>query len=186
MCRVTLAHSAMPLPGPVRTHGLTHVALAVRDPQRSFAFYQAILGVVCVYDDGAFLQAQTPGSRDVIVFERNARAAGKQGGVAHFGFRLTKASDITRAREAITAARQQLGTRLVALVPVSAQPGKVWGVEEELLPAVAAQLEEVRGVALLRCLKAEADRDKVKRLFAQLYETGKAGAKVAWEMMTRK
>ncbi len=94
----------MPLPGPVRTHGLTPVALAVRDPQRSFAFYQAILGVVCVYDDGAFLQAQTPGSRDVIVFERNARAAGKQGGVAHFGFRLTKASDITRAREAITAA----------------------------------------------------------------------------------
>jgi catechol 2,3-dioxygenase-like lactoylglutathione lyase family enzyme len=29
----------MPLHGPVRTHGLTHVALAVRDPKRSFDFY---------------------------------------------------------------------------------------------------------------------------------------------------
>ena len=94
----------MPLRGPVRTHGLTHIALAVRDPQRSFQFYQAILGVVCVYDDGGFLQAQTPGSRDVIVFERNARAAGKRGGVAHFGFRLTKAADITGAREVIASA----------------------------------------------------------------------------------
>lgn len=91
----------MPLPGPVRTHGLTHVALAVRDPRRSFEFYHAIIGVVKVYDDGAFLQAQTPGTRDVIVFERNHDAAGKRGGVAHFGFRLTRAADIERARAAI-------------------------------------------------------------------------------------
>jgi catechol 2,3-dioxygenase-like lactoylglutathione lyase family enzyme len=94
----------MPLPGPVRTHGLTHLALAVRDPKRSFEFYRAILGVRCVYDDGAFLQAQTPGSRDVLVFERNPRAAGKAGGVAHFGFRLTRASDIDRARDAVQSA----------------------------------------------------------------------------------
>ena len=94
----------MSLPKPVRTHGLTHVALAVREPQRSFEFYRAILGVRCVYDDGAFLQAQTPGSRDVIVFERNAKAAGRQGGVTHFGFRLTRASDIQRTRDAIVAA----------------------------------------------------------------------------------
>lgn len=93
----------MPLPGPVRTHGLTHVALAVRDPQRSFEFYQAVLGVVCVYDDGAFLQAQTPGSRDVIMFERNPRKAGRRGGVTHFGFRLTDARDIEHARIAVEA-----------------------------------------------------------------------------------
>ena len=76
----------MPLPGPVRTYGLTHLALAVRDPRRSFEFYRAILGVKRVSDDGAFVQAQTPGSRDVIVFEKNARAAGKRGGMVHSGF----------------------------------------------------------------------------------------------------
>ena len=48
--------------GSVRTYGLTHVALAVRDPERSLAFYQAVLGVVPVYRDTAFVQAQTPGA----------------------------------------------------------------------------------------------------------------------------
>ena len=44
---------------------------------------------------------QTPGSRDVLVFEKNAKAAGKAGGVLHFGFRLTKARDIEAARAAV-------------------------------------------------------------------------------------
>jgi catechol 2,3-dioxygenase-like lactoylglutathione lyase family enzyme len=92
------------LPMPVKTHGLTHVALAVSDPKRSLRFYQAVLGVVPVYEQGDFVQAQTPGSRDVLVFEKDARAAGKRGGIAHFGFRLQRPEDITRAVEAVKAA----------------------------------------------------------------------------------
>ena len=88
----------------VPTYGLTHVALAVADPQRSLKFYQAIVGVVPVYESDDFVQAQTPGTRDVLVFERRADEAGRAGGIAHFGFRLQRAEDIDRARDAIVAA----------------------------------------------------------------------------------
>jgi len=86
---------------PVATHGLTHVALAVRDPQRSMRFYQQVFGAVPVYESDDFVQVQTPGSRDVIVFERKPRAAGRSGGVAHFGFRLKRPEDIQLAEDVV-------------------------------------------------------------------------------------
>jgi len=52
----------------VRTYGLTHVALAVRAAERALSFHQQVLGVVPVYREAGFIQAQTPGSRDVLVF----------------------------------------------------------------------------------------------------------------------
>jgi catechol 2,3-dioxygenase-like lactoylglutathione lyase family enzyme len=55
---------------PVQTHGLTHIAIAVRDPERSLEFYRSVFGVVPVYQEDGFVQAQTPGSRDVLVFEQ--------------------------------------------------------------------------------------------------------------------
>lgn len=87
----------------VETYGLTHVALAVRDPARSFAFYRAVFGMKAVYREADFIQAQTPGSRDVLVFERTARRP-VRGGVKHFGFRLTRPEDITKALRAVEAA----------------------------------------------------------------------------------
>jgi catechol 2,3-dioxygenase-like lactoylglutathione lyase family enzyme len=85
----------------VKTYGLTHVAVAVRDLDRTQAFYAAILGAEVVYRDAGFLQMQTPGSRDVLVFEKNAAKAGKAGGVLHFGFRLRRAEDIDAARAVV-------------------------------------------------------------------------------------
>jgi catechol 2,3-dioxygenase-like lactoylglutathione lyase family enzyme len=87
----------------VKTHGLTHIALAVKDPKRSFAFYRRVLGVIAVYKERDFIQAQTPGSRDALVFQRG-KPTGQAGGIAHFGFRLTKPSDIAVALRAIKAA----------------------------------------------------------------------------------
>lgn len=95
----------------VPTYGLTHIALAVRDPKASLEFYRAVLGVVPVYEDADFIQAQTPGSRDVIVFERRPVDAGSSGGIAHFGFRLREAGDIDQACVAIEAAGGQIRDR---------------------------------------------------------------------------
>ena len=61
------------------------------------ASIEAVLGVIPVYEQADFVQAQTPGTRDVLVFERKPRAAGKIGGIAHFGFRLQRAGDIDQA-----------------------------------------------------------------------------------------
>lgn len=81
----------------VRTYGLTHLALAVEDVERSFAFYEAVFGMVAVFRDGAFLQAQTPGARDVLVFERARKSIGRSAGIQHFGFRLVDPGGIDTA-----------------------------------------------------------------------------------------
>ena len=88
----------------VETYGMTHVALAVADPHRSAAFYASVFGCRVIYDTADFVQVQTPGSRDVLVFERNAAAAGERGGIAHFGFRLRTGDDIETAAAEVLAA----------------------------------------------------------------------------------
>ena len=76
---------------------------------------------------------------------------------------------------------EQFGSEVAEVVPVCAAPGKVFGVEEWLLPAVAEQFDEARGVALLRCLRAEVNKERVRKVFRQLAATGKETARVAWE-----
>ena len=88
----------------VRTYGLTHLALQVADVERAFRFYEAVFGMVAVYRKDDFVQAQTPGARDVLVFERSARSASGTGSIAHFGFRLTDPGDIDAAVMAVQAA----------------------------------------------------------------------------------
>jgi catechol 2,3-dioxygenase-like lactoylglutathione lyase family enzyme len=84
---------------PIRTHGLTHLNLAVRDPERSLRFYERLLGVKEYFRDDNSIQVQGPGSHDVIAFERDANIAGQSGGIGHFGFRLVDPADIDAAVE---------------------------------------------------------------------------------------
>lgn len=78
----------------VKTHGLTHISLAVKDPERSLAFYAAVFGVREYYRDEQQIQVQGPGPFDVIVFDKSKSLSGRAGGIDHFGFRLTQPSDI--------------------------------------------------------------------------------------------
>jgi len=85
----------------VKTCGLSHIALAVKDAKRSFEFYRKVFGVLKIYDQGGWIRAQTPGSRDIIAFDESAPRIGKTGGIAHFGFRLLDPKDIDTAADTV-------------------------------------------------------------------------------------
>jgi catechol 2,3-dioxygenase-like lactoylglutathione lyase family enzyme len=85
----------------IKTLGLTHLALTVSDLERSFQFYHDVFGMLAVYREPHFLQAQTPGARDVLVLEEGTTDVGKSGGIKHFGFRLADPRDIDRAVKTI-------------------------------------------------------------------------------------
>jgi catechol 2,3-dioxygenase-like lactoylglutathione lyase family enzyme len=81
----------------VKTHGLTHLALSVRDPDVSLRFYYDVFGVQEYFRDETSIHVQIPDARDVITFVRDGSTAGQEGGVMHFGFRLTDPADIDLA-----------------------------------------------------------------------------------------
>jgi len=88
----------------IKTYGVTHIALAVKNAKRSFEFYRKVFGMIKVYDQGGWIQAQTPGARDILVFDESAPRTGKPGGVAHFGFRLIDPNEIDAAAKAVVKA----------------------------------------------------------------------------------
>ena len=87
-----------------KTYGLTHIAIAVKDLDRTLAFYQKVFDVEVMYHQSNFLQVTTPGANDIIVFEKKKATYGKSGGITHFGFRLRNAKDINIMAERIDSA----------------------------------------------------------------------------------
>ena len=77
-----------------KTYGLTHIAIAVADLGTTSLFYQNVFDMEVMYKEENFLQLTTPGSNDIIVFEKKKAPYGKTGGIIHFGFRLKNADDI--------------------------------------------------------------------------------------------
>lgn len=52
-------------------------------------FYCAVFDMEVMYQEESFIQLTTPGTNDILVFEKsNSDQIGKTGGLAHFGFRL--------------------------------------------------------------------------------------------------
>jgi catechol 2,3-dioxygenase-like lactoylglutathione lyase family enzyme len=93
----------------VRTHGLTHISLAVADLERSLRFYERVFGVREYHRDANSIQVLGPGPHDVLAFERSEERRGQRGGIDHFGFRLVDPADID---EAVRCAVEAGGTLL--------------------------------------------------------------------------
>jgi hypothetical protein len=85
-----------------------------------------------------------------------------------------------QVKEACQVVRDQLGDYLVGVVPLCTAPGKVYGLDEWFLPAVAELLDEAHAVALLRCLRAEANTGKVQKVLRQLLQAGTQVARILW------
>jgi catechol 2,3-dioxygenase-like lactoylglutathione lyase family enzyme len=97
----------------IRTQGLTHLHLAVRDLERSLRFYREVFGMEEQFRAGPkMVFIRTPGSSDLITLNEDPAlrdVAGTMGGVAHFGFQLADRSQL----EAAIAAVERAGGRLV-------------------------------------------------------------------------
>jgi len=92
--------------------------------------------------------------------------------------RRTKEQQIDQAAATV---REQLGPYLAGVVPVRSDEGKVYGIEEYFLPVLADLLDQAHAVAFLRCLRAEADTRKIRKVFHQLLSAGKEVLRALWE-----
>jgi len=70
----------------IKTRGMTHIALPVKDPERSARFYSSLFNmeVLSCSADTAFLK--TVGSGDLIAFGRSDARVGSSRDTMHFGF----------------------------------------------------------------------------------------------------
>ena len=79
----------------VKTYGLTHLALAVKDAERALRFYAEVFGMEADIFVKTVESMQRPQiAWDVITFDETASKPGEQSGIMHFGFRLQSADDI--------------------------------------------------------------------------------------------
>jgi catechol 2,3-dioxygenase-like lactoylglutathione lyase family enzyme len=92
----------------IGTHGLTHIHLMVRDLDRSVTFYKRVFGLEERFREGRHMVfLNTPGSQDLITLNEDpheADVAGVNGGVNHFGFRLSDVSGLDDAIAEVEAA----------------------------------------------------------------------------------
>lgn len=98
----------------IKTCGLTHIHLMVKDIQRSLEFYQRVFGMdVRFWAGDGLVFLNTPGSKDTIALHRSEgdEPTGVSGGITHFGFQLENSSDLDNAISEVVAAGGALKKR---------------------------------------------------------------------------
>ena len=90
---------------PQETYGLTHLAILVRNVNRTVEFYKQVFDAHVMYQEPTWAQITTPESNDIIVFEQSDNEnIGRPGGIIHFGFRLKEPDYIHEMVRRITSA----------------------------------------------------------------------------------
>ena len=95
----------------IRTQGLTHLHLAVRDLRLSLQFYREVFGMKELFwSGGSMVFLQTEGTNDLITLRQadSAEATGPGGGIGHFGLRLADGVQLDAAVEEVIAAGGRL------------------------------------------------------------------------------
>ncbi len=82
-------------------------------------------------------------------------------------------------RECLVAVKEQLAGRVAEVVPTCARAGETFGIVEAMVPAVALNLDDARGAAVLKAFEAEGAADQYRRLGSQVVE----GARKAWDIL---
>jgi catechol 2,3-dioxygenase-like lactoylglutathione lyase family enzyme len=97
----------------IKTQGLTHLHLAVRDLARAVAFYTGVFGMEqdASRSDATMVFLRTPGAQDTLTLRLAAadEPVGSGGGLDHFGFRLRDRGDLDEAIRQV----EDAGGRLV-------------------------------------------------------------------------
>ncbi|PJZ69729.1 hypothetical protein CH373_11210 [Leptospira perolatii] len=93
----------------VKTYGLTHLAMNVKDLRKSFHFYHSLFGVEEVYSTSDRIEFRTPGAKDVIDLLQGDSQSGTMGGLEHIGFRLIDPRDF----EPVVAQVEPAGGRIL-------------------------------------------------------------------------
>ncbi len=85
----------------IKTTGLNHIHLIVRNLDAAIEFYQNVFGMKEMYRDGPkMVFLNTPGTEDLITLNEdplNLENAGNNGGIGHFGFRLANDASLEDA-----------------------------------------------------------------------------------------
>lgn len=98
----------------IKTRGLTHIHLMVRDVQRSINFYQAVFGMKERFRASSqLIFLNTPGSNDVVALHQapEGEPVGTSGSILHFGLQLIDKADLDAAIAEVEAAGGKLKKR---------------------------------------------------------------------------
>jgi len=91
----------------IKTCGLTHIHLMVKDMQRSLDFYQKVFGMkVSFWASDRLVFLNTPGSNDAIALHQaeSEQPTGSGGGILHFVFQLQDKANLESAIGEVVAA----------------------------------------------------------------------------------